>query len=313
MMSNIKNMVKKSTLLYSTYKKIKFRNYFEKKAKMHLESNIQGKEKAIVILAGYKPVLWDNVFKRLKAFIPDDYDVCIVSSGKFSFELLEIAKKANWAYISTKRNNVCVALNTAIFNLKKAKYFIKVDEDIFLTKNAIKNIENAYMSPELRYNPGVVAPLIPINGFGFVEVLKRFQLMNQYETLFKETAVHAAGPEKKIESDPGVAKFFWETKSIDSMADELTRDKKSEIVCPIRFSIGLIFFERDLWQDMGYFRVDPRYNGMGRDEECLNKYCMINSRPIVVSKNAIVGHLSFGNQNKVMESFYKKNPQIFSL
>ena len=39
----------------------------------------KGYEKLCIILAGYKPTLWEDVFGRLAAFIPDDIDVCIMT------------------------------------------------------------------------------------------------------------------------------------------------------------------------------------------------------------------------------------------
>ena len=52
---------------------------------------------------------------------------------------------------------------------------------------------------------------------------------------------------------------------------------------------------------------------MGLDEENICAYCMNNSRPIIVSGNSVVGHLSFGNQNKIMEEYFKNNNGLFDI
>ena len=34
---------------------------------------------------------------------------------------------------------------------------------------------------------------------------------------------------------------------------------------------------------------------------------------MIISENVVVGHLSFGTQNKPMEEYFKKNKEIFKL
>ena len=81
--------------------------------------------------------------------------------------------------------------------------------------------------------------------------------------------------------------------------------------CPIRFSIGAILFERDLWERMGWFDVDLKSSGMGSDEVQLCKYCMLQSRPLMVSENIVAGHFSFGKQNEEMKKYYARNVEKF--
>ena len=74
--------------------------------------NRQGNQKKLcIILAGYKPYLYSNVFARVGLFLPSDIDVCIVSSGVYSKELEEIATSKHWSYLSTKRNNISLIQN----------------------------------------------------------------------------------------------------------------------------------------------------------------------------------------------------------
>ena len=63
---------------------------------------------------------------------------------------------------------------------------------------------------------------------------------------------------------------------------------------------------------MGMFNVGNGI-GMGKDEQQICNYCMNNSYAIVISKNSVVGHLSFGEQNKDMEEYYKNNKTIFEI
>lgn len=45
----------------------------------------------VLILAGYKPFLWNDVFEHIKRFTLSEADICIVSSGKYYERLVDIA------------------------------------------------------------------------------------------------------------------------------------------------------------------------------------------------------------------------------
>jgi hypothetical protein len=162
------------------------------------------------ILAGYKEFLWDEVFYRLKHFAPEHIDICIVSSGLFSQRLYETAQKNKWSYLCTKRNSVTLALNTAIKYFPDAQNIYKVDEDIFLTKNFFVKLRDCYdrCEQDSEYFPAFVAPLIPINGYGHLRILKHCSLVNEYTALF-EKPKYMAGSNRMIEYNIETAKYFW--------------------------------------------------------------------------------------------------------
>ncbi|MBQ1994268.1 MAG: hypothetical protein II243_07375, partial [Lachnospiraceae bacterium] len=85
--------------------------------------------KVCIVLAGYKPFLYDITFKRIKKFIPDDIDVCVVTSGMYSEDIYNRCKKNHWSYLSTKENNVALVQNLAIHLHPEAQYIYKLDED----------------------------------------------------------------------------------------------------------------------------------------------------------------------------------------
>lgn len=285
--------------------------------KIKFENRMKNKEKVCFVLAGYKPFLYEVIFKRLKKFVDDDIEVCILSSGKYSEELSKIAKQNDWSYLSQKRNNVALIQNTAIHLFQNAKYIYKLDEDIFITENYFKTLMKTMQECEKsgEYQLGFVAPTIPINGFGNLEILKRFNLVEVYTKKF-EKPLYAAGRNRMVESNPEVAKFFWGYEkylpNIDEMNAKVQADEFKYIACPIRFSIGAILFKRDFWKDMGMFDVLSG-SGMGSDEDQICKHCMSKSKAIIVTKNSIVGHLSFGKQNKIMENYFNDNKEIFDL
>ena len=65
--------------------------------------------------------------------------------------------------------------------------------------------------------------------------------------------------------------------------------------------------------EMGMFSVNRKNNAMGKDEEEFCRYCMINSKAIVVCENVVVGHLSFGKQNEPMKEYYINNSNMFKV
>ena len=272
----------------------------------------KGSKNLCIILAGYKSYLYADVFGRISKYKMDDLDICIVSSGLYSEELNSIAECNGWSYLSTQENNVSLVQNVAISLHPQAQYIFKLDEDIFITEHFYENMLRAYEYAESTdYNPGIIAPLIPINGYGHVRILKKLDLVSEYEDRFGKLKF-AAGNDRPIENSPEVAKFFWGEKniipSIDEMNAQFSAGKIEISPVPIRFSIGAILFKRDLWEAMGGFKVNDRRSvELGNDEVNICTYCLIGSRPIIVSENVVVGHFSFGPQNKEMKEYYNSH------
>ena len=94
---------------------------------------------------------------------------------------------------------------------------------------------------------------------------------------------------------------------------QFSKEEKKVNPCAIRFSIGAILFERSLWELMDHFNVEFEGAGLGVDEVQICNFCILNSKPLMVSENVVVGHLSFGPQNKAMFEYYKEHPEKFSI
>ena len=48
-------------------------------AEYKFEDRRKNCKKLCMVLSGYKDFLWDSVFGRLKKFVPEDIDICILS------------------------------------------------------------------------------------------------------------------------------------------------------------------------------------------------------------------------------------------
>ena len=272
--------------------------------------------KLCMILAGYKSYLYEDVFERLIKYMPQDLDVCIVSSGLYSKELEEIANAQSWSYLSTERNCVTLAQNVAILLHSSAEFIYKIDEDIFVTENCFERMMETFLKVEAEgdYDVGFVAPLIPVNGYGHLKILNKFGLNKIYQEKF-ERPKYASYSSRMIESNGAVARFFWGedgfVPTIDQMSSMFGNRPFEYSACPVRFSIGFILIRRCTWEDMGMWKVLADNPCMGLDEEQICSYCIIKSKAIIVAENAVSGHLSFGKQNEDMKQYYLEHREVF--
>lgn len=268
------------------------------------------------ILAGYKPYSYEDVFARVKKFVPKNFDVCITSSGLFDRKLYDIAKENGWSYLSTARNSIPGVQNLIMPLYENAQMIFKMDEDIFVTQNCFEKLLQTFNHCQTkgRYNVGFVAPLIPINGYGHVRILEKLGLDEYYEEKF-EKIICACQHERMLHKSPEVAKFFWGegniVPSIDLMNAAFQIQKMEYRACPIKFSIGFILFHRNLWKAMGGWATPLVGNGGGAEEVQVCNFCMMNSLGIIISENTVVGHLAFYQQNAAMKEYYLTHREKF--
>ncbi len=310
--------IKKNKITFLFYNILKKIYHYTKEGKYNFFDNRKNYDTVCIVIAGYKNYLYHNVFARLIKFLPANIDVCIVSSGLYDDTLKQIAVNNSWSYLYTKRNCVTLAQNIAIGFHQNAKYIYKMDEDIFVTKKSFETMMDTYkkVSTSGDYNVGFVAPLIPINGYGHLRILKKLKLVDYYETHF-ERPIYASYNTRFIEKDPAVAKFFWSDNGvfpkIDILNDLLQKEPFQYTSCPIRFSIGFILFTRESWDKFGRWEVPKKGSGMGLDEVQICSWCMSNSKAIIIAENTVVGHLSFGQQNFEMKKYYEKHNDLFNI
>ena len=320
MLGRVKNILKRHPMTSGLYKRLKeIRDYRIKEKRIGYHGKFvdrsHGADILCIVLAGYKEYTYSDVLGRIKKYQKDDMDVCLVSSGVSSEQLDIICARNGWSYLSTKENHVGLVQNVAIAKHPKAKYIFKLDEDIFITENYFDNMLKAYEhAQEGNYVPGVMAPLINVNGYSYAKILEKLNLCQVYEEKFG-TFKYATGQATAIESNAELAKFMWGKEGYVPYIDELNRKFSHEPLCEnpcsFRFSIGAILFERKLWEDMGFFSVSKSSTGMGQDEKEIDTFCYLNSRVLMVSENVVVGHLSFSLQNEEMKQFYFAHPENF--
>lgn len=286
------------------------------KGKSFFVDRRKGKDKLCLLLAGYKEQLWPEVLPRFKRFLPDDVEVCLLSSGKKLKVLDELAEENGWSYLSTKKNNVCLAQNIAIDTFPEARLIWKIDEDMFLTEGVFGKMESAMTRAEERYpvKVGMAVPLININAYGYRRILEHTGALEAFESRFGEARM-VSGQKSPIESDIQIARFLWgETGDIPQL-DDLNRQRASSdlvTLCPVRFSIGCVVYRRDFWDMIMHFPVVPG-NGIGLDEAYALGAAQAFSRPLAVAEDSVVGHFGYGPQTEKMMELYRERPELFHL
>lgn len=282
-------------------------------------------DKVLFLLAGYKEFLWNDVFARLEKYLPDGVEVCILSSGRKSDRLAELAGKNGWSYLSTAYNSVTMIQNIAMEYYQGAQWFYKLDEDIFLTEGTLESMMRTFIEVQEREpcNVGAVAPLLPLNGYGYVRILDRLGLRERYEKKF-DRALLGGYPDKKIESDTEAAAFMWGATGEIPRLDALNRKFRGShgfgygraySFCSVRFSIGCILYNRAFWDKMGgaYPYGTSRPGDVGEDEVHLCARTVLKSCVLAVDESCVVGHFAFGQQTEGMKGYYAARHELFEI
>lgn len=271
-------------------------------------------EKVCFVLSGYKDFLWNDVFGRLKAYIPSDVEVCILSSGKYSKELDAMSEQEGWSYLYTNINSVSLVQNIALSIFCHAKWVFKADEDIFITQNAFSCLFECYqrIERETFYKVGFVAPLIPVNGFGYIQILKKVNAIDKYTEYFGRPR-YGCPPNAAIMENVDVSKFMWgetgDIPKLDELNDLVSKGNEYSI-SNLRFSIGFILFQKELWENIHGFSIQGNTD-LGVDEAEICEECMMASKAIVIAENTVVGHFSFGKQTEGMKDLLKTKHNLF--
>jgi hypothetical protein len=260
-------------------------------------------DKLVIVLVGYKPDLWPMTLERVARFVPKDYDVCLMSSGRRLDALDQMAEQYGWSYLSTLHNEVSCIQNIAIESHPCANYVFKLDEDVFVGKGFFDALLSGHLGVKKTglHRPGFSAPVINVNGYGYIEFLKELKIEGEYEQIFGELC--QAAENVQVHHNGEAALWIWKhSVPFDQVSGRFGAKEFSYSTCPHRFSIGAILFERSLWNSMGGFPVYSKPGVLGYDEEQICKYCMNSSEVIVVIHNVFAGHFGFGPQNKTMSA-----------
>ena len=136
-----------------------------------------GAENLLMIVAGFQPYYWDEVFRRVLYYSSrweEDLDVCICVPSADGAVLSIYSEKYSWSLLHVKENHLALAQNMAIRLHPHAKWIYKLDEDILITDGYFGKLKRAYQRTTDLFpvRAGFTAPLLNINGFGSYYYLK---------------------------------------------------------------------------------------------------------------------------------------------
>jgi hypothetical protein len=295
------------------YKLIKIRDW---KSRYSFENRSKNHENLVVVLSGYKDKVSPLTIRRLEKHLPDGWDICIISAGKYDKNLSAVCQQLDWSYLSVDKNKTGLALNISINIHPKAKWICKMDEDIFISNKFFENLKDGYIEIKNQgdYNPGATTPILNINGVTYRIFLEKMKLLHEYQHQFKEKLISCG--DVKIHHDAEAAKWIWKKSLPFDSTAKFFFNEEGYTAVPTRFSIGAILFERDFWQQIRGFRSSWASGILGADEEHFCKECMNRSRPIIVLHNTLAGHFSFGPQEaemlKNLSSLSQQDPETFA-
>lgn len=146
----------------------------------------KGREKLLMILAGYKEYLWDSIFARIREYAADDMDICVMTAGYANETLKKLCEEEGWSYLYTYENKLSLTQNLTIKEHPAAKWVYKMDEDIFITDGLFEELLDTYrlVEKEKKYAVGIVAPLMAVNSYGYRRILELEDKLSDYNECF---------------------------------------------------------------------------------------------------------------------------------
>lgn len=285
----------------------------------------------ILVLAGLYPEVWRVSMERISAY-SEGYDVIIVNPGGLHTERAQIlAGEYGFSYFESFPNNVAAAQNFVLKNICRSRLVVKVDDDVFLTKNTVRCLLRAYSRlREEGYDIGFLAPVINVNNYSYLHFLKTLGLAEAYEEAFEKPIPVRNWTKQAIWQDARAAVWIWERSlPLNSTAElfERVNAGKFELI-PVRFSINCILFERSFILESGGFLAHfPRTKARGEspgtttrsegyvlrallplgDEESINFYSDRSMRGRFLVLDSFAGHLAYYPQADTMLRWFLKN------
>lgn len=290
--------------------KLRARRWRNFQGRFALEKRGADRSRLLVIGAGYKPSLAPIMLNRVENVLPAGWDVCVCCAGRDDMKLKDLCAQRRWSYLTTKKNQISLAQNQAIARHPAARIIVKMDEDILLARNTLEGLVSGLelCEKEGPFHPGVLAPLLNVNGYTARILLERLGKLTEFEGRFGPC--RQACLETPVWREPEAAKFLWEVvQPFDQTVQMLAEDPPTFSACPHRFSIGCFAIRREFWDAMQGFTVAPE-GALGIDEIDLCAYGHAVSKPLVVAHHLLVGHVGFGHQMPLMEKWIVKNAEM---
>lgn len=256
-----------------------------------------GHSRLVVILAGHHTHLWPATLERLHA-LGDDADVCLVCPGGNAPAAHQLAARCAWSVLTTRSKRPGLGLSLAVLAHPQAKIIHKLDEDIVLPAHYFRRLEAALERAEQGasdHPPGLIAPLLNVNPFCHVQLVRRLGLEGEWTShfgplrsgLLDSPAYHSAE----------AARFLWRACTPFAAVDaRLRQGDPTPLAVPHRFCIGAIAIRREILEGLGLFRRPFIGPILGGDEDALCHGLATRGLSVLVDPTTLAGHLGFAPQ-----------------
>lgn len=271
----------------------------------------------VIIVAGFQEYLWGKTFKRYRSSFPSDTDFVVVvprGSDQGNLNLIRLCEQFEFSILIINENKLALAQNQAISLHPHAKNIHKMDEDIFISNGYGESLERCFdqIMAEGIHTPSLVVPTINVNGITYRDFLEHIGKLSDYEKFFSRANISCVSTLAWSSAD--ACRYLWEISPSVDLTSKSFLDRKvvpSYLISPGRFSIGAIFFKRDLWSLIGGWDVSGPAK-LGDEEAQIAKWAANNSRPICISRCTYAGHFSFGPQKNTMKDLLVQQPNLFN-
>lgn len=282
-------------------------------------NNFNQEDRALVVLASYDAKALYLTLLSLNETVSDDETIVIILNGKRGIRSAQVEEVARQWCAGHKRRFVVRPLNYGgapyesihevldqFAPLKNKGFICKMDDDIIpLRKGWLENLHLKYMALEKSQPVGFVTPLINNNAWGFAQLLdifdkkEEFALINNFYSTSGEGVVDpcsvADGLCGTVWQYPYLAKWCheWTLLDVENFIEKTQYLPEREIPLGTHYSIGCIFFRKNLWGDV--LSINQRTNF---DELSLHLFCQQHSLPKFAVMSEPVGHLFYFVQRK---------------
>lgn len=219
----------------------------------------------ILLVTHNRPNLLDKVLNRLMRFTPWDlFDLWILDNySTLPNKRIIQAYKEQFMFINvfSQNFNQISEIQNQVISILKSDLYIKIDDDILVTKNWYKGFLGVYERNSSNISIGSV--LIPINGFGWVPFIQIMGLTEDFSIKFPKIELKQGCTDPAVWNNNIVNNYIWQrTLDLDKTSEEFiqkTENSFSDYEVKTHYSIGAIIFSHEFWQKMGGWKVEDGF------------------------------------------------------
>ncbi|MBK7106122.1 MAG: glycosyltransferase [Ignavibacteriae bacterium] len=230
----------------------------------------------ILLVVNNRPHLLTIILNRLLKYTDwNIFELWILDNfGSDSVKHIISAYTCKYSHIRVFEQNfnqISIIQNEIIKKLK-AEIYIKLDDDIFVTKNWTNGFVNVLERNKSSISIGSV--VIPVNGYGWKIFLESMNLVQKFNERFPNINIIQGCMEPAVWGNNEVVNFIWENSlNIDITTERFINNNLQikDFGVPYRYSIGAISFTHDFWEKMGGWKVDSNFSKKWRINQILTE------------------------------------------